>query len=69
MPSSFRIYQSFEEFEREELRPGSQFRRPVDDMMEDTMLEELNFEDMGGHTQRRGKWDDEDAEEEKEDEP
>lgn len=64
MKTSFRIYHSFEEFEREELRPGSTFGRSIDDFMDDMLLQELDF-DPDSADARRKKWDD-DAEDDDE---
>jgi len=54
-----RIYKSFAEFEREELRKLDSLHTTVDDMMEEAFAEELDFEDSRGHRQRsrRSRWD------------
>lgn len=59
MRHGLRIYSSFEEFEREELRSGESLGRSVDDLMETIMLEELDFDAEPGK-KRRGEWDDQD---------
>jgi hypothetical protein len=38
-----RVYSSFAEFEREEIRKCDSLRTTVDDMMEERFAEELNF--------------------------
>ena len=49
-----RVYRSFEEFEREELRRGSTFRASVDEMLGDMFSEELDFEsEEAGYGSRR----------------
>ena len=40
-----RIYRSFEEFQREEIRKFDSLRTSVDDMLEERFAQELNFED------------------------
>lgn len=49
-----RIYQSFEEFEREELRKLDSLRTTVDDMLEEKFSEELDFEP-DARPRRRGR--------------
>ncbi len=39
-----RIYRTFEEFEREELRRADGFSPAIDDMMGEMFVEELDFE-------------------------
>jgi hypothetical protein len=56
-----KIYRTFEEFEREELRRDGYFES-VDTMMGDMFAGELDFEG-GGSTGRRGKAADDDEEE------
>jgi hypothetical protein len=46
-----RIYRSFAEFEREELRKLESLNASVDDMMEERFAEELDFS--GGEAPRR----------------
>jgi hypothetical protein len=53
--SDQRIYRTFEEFEREELRRMDAVGSPVDDMMESIFGEELNFEAPAGR--RKSAWD------------
>jgi hypothetical protein len=49
-----RIYQSFAEFEREELRKLDSLHTTVDDMLEERFSEELDFgEDAGRATKKR----------------
>ena len=48
-----RVYTSFAEFEREELRKLDSLRTSVDDMMEERFSEELNFGDPGEQAPRR----------------
>jgi len=56
--SSFpRVYRSFAEFERDELRKLDSLRTTVDDMLEERFSEELNFDDVDkpGRGRRRGR--------------
>jgi hypothetical protein len=53
-----RIYRSFEEFEREELRRMESVNASVDDMIESIFGEELDFEPAA----RRASWDNDDDE-------
>jgi len=55
-----KIYRTFEEFEREELRRDGYFES-VDTMIGDMFAGELDFEG-GGSTGRRGKADDDEEE-------
>ncbi|HZL21407.1 MAG TPA: hypothetical protein VFG23_26975 [Polyangia bacterium] len=55
-----KIYRTFEEFEREELRRDGYFES-VDTMIGDMFAGELDFE-AGGSTGRRGKADDDEEE-------
>lgn len=48
-----RVYTSFAEFEREELRKLDSLRTSVDDMMEERFSEELNFGDTSEAPPRR----------------
>ena len=50
-----RIYKSFAEFEREEMRKLDSLHTTVDDMMEESFAEELDFEDSSGHRRRGGR--------------
>ncbi len=51
-----RVYTSFAEFEREELRKLDSLRTSVDDMMEERFSEELNFgEPADAPPRRRGR--------------
>ena len=52
MSGNPRIYHSFDEFEREELRKLDSLHTTVDDMMEERFAEELDF-DKSGPTRRR----------------
>jgi hypothetical protein len=47
-----RIYRSFAEFEREELRKLDSLRTTVDDMVEEAFAEELNFDDFSRPNKR-----------------
>jgi hypothetical protein len=49
-----RIYQSFQEFEREELRKLDSLRTTVDDLLQEEFSEELNF-DGEQRPKRRGR--------------
>jgi hypothetical protein len=49
-----RIYRSFSEFEREELRKLDSLHTTVDDMLEERFSDELNFDDDKG-PRRRGR--------------
>ena len=48
-----RIYTSFAEFEREELRKLDSLRTSVDDMMEERFAQELDFGDSDADRPRR----------------
>jgi hypothetical protein len=52
-----RVYNSFAEFEREELRKLDSLRTTVDDMLEEQFAEDLNLFDQagGGAPKRRGR--------------
>jgi hypothetical protein len=50
-----RIYRSFTEFEREELRKLDSLRTTVDDMMEEHFSEELDFDDAPRPRRRRAR--------------
>ncbi len=51
-----RVYTSFAEFERDELRKLDSLRTSVDDMMEERFSEELNFgEPVDAPPRRRGR--------------
>ena len=39
-----KVYRTYEEFEREELRPGDGLHRSIDDLIDDMFAEELDFE-------------------------
>jgi hypothetical protein len=53
-----RVYRSFEEFEREELRRGGSLHFTIDEMLDDMFAEELDFEP-GAGGKRRARDDDE----------
>jgi hypothetical protein len=55
-----RVYKSFEEFEREELR-GLDRSANIDDMLDDMFAEELDF-DSGSSSGRKGRRQEEDDE-------
>jgi hypothetical protein len=44
MRASPRVYRSFEEFEREELRTLDKLHTTIDDMLDELFAEELDFE-------------------------
>ena len=51
-----RIYNSFAEFEREELRKLDSLRTTVDDMLEERFSEDLSlFDDPSGAPKKRGR--------------
>lgn len=50
-----RIYNSFAEFERHELRKLDSLSTTVDDMLEERFAEELNFEDDDAPRKGRGR--------------
>lgn len=50
-----RIYQSFQEFQREEMRKLDSLRTTVDDMLEERFTEELNFDSDDAPRRRRGR--------------
>ena len=58
--SDQRIYRTFEEFEREELRRADSLGAAVDDLFDDMFVEELNFDPA---SRRSGYQDDGDDEE------
>ncbi len=45
MPAFARVYQSFEDFEREELRKLNSLDVSIDDMFDDWFVEELELDD------------------------
>jgi len=49
-----KVYRSFEEFEREELRPGDSLHLSIDDLIDDMFAEELDFEPAGPARRRTG---------------
>ena len=52
-----RVYRSFVEFEREELRKLDSLRTTVEDMMEERFNAELDFDDAGSKRSRaRNRW-------------
>lgn len=55
-----RVYRSFEEFEREELRRGTSLRSTVDDMLDDMFTQELDFD---AEASRRSSYGDDDSDE------
>ena len=50
-----RIYRSFAEFEREELRKLDSLRTTIDDMLDENFAEELDFEQDVSRPARRGR--------------
>ena len=50
-----RVYTSFAEFEREELRKLDSLRTSVEDMIEERFSEELNFGEDDSPPRRRGR--------------
>lgn len=54
MSASPRVYQSFAEFEREELRKLDSLRTTVTDLIEERFSEELDFSEEGT-SRRRGR--------------
>jgi hypothetical protein len=50
-----RIYRSFHEFERDELRKLDSLHTTVDDMLEETFSEELDFSDGEAPKRKRGR--------------
>jgi hypothetical protein len=52
MRSAPRIYRSFEEFEREELRTLDKLHTTIDDMLDELFAEELDFEPGKGRRSR-----------------
>jgi len=55
-----RIYKSFEEFEREELRKLDHLSGSIDDMLDEMFAEELDFNEGGGKKKSSRIGDDED---------
>jgi tRNA G10 N-methylase Trm11 len=60
MRTAPRVYQSFEEFEREELRTLSSLHFSVDEMMDEAFIAELDFDPDDIARSRRKDEDDED---------
>jgi hypothetical protein len=50
-----RLYNSFAEFEREELRKLDSLRTTIDDMLEERFAEDLGEQSGGAPTRRRGR--------------
>jgi len=50
-----KVYRSFDDFQRDELRKLDSLRTTVDDMLEERFSEELNFEGEVGKPRRRGR--------------
>lgn len=50
-----RIYNSFADFEREELRKLDSLRTTIDDMLEERFAEDLGDLSDGGQSRRRGR--------------
>ena len=50
-----RVYTSFAEFERSELRKLDSMRTTVDDMMEERFAQELDFGESSGAPRKRGR--------------
>jgi hypothetical protein len=48
-----RIYKSFQDFERDELRKLDSLSGSIDDMLDEMFAEELDFEGGGGKRSRR----------------
>ena len=51
-----RIYKSFAEFEREEMRKIDSLRTTVDDMMEEKFSEELDFDEPRGRKRKASRF-------------
>lgn len=49
-----RVYRSFEEFEREELHKLDTMGSSIDDMLDEMFAEEIDFENDGDRSRRRG---------------
>lgn len=52
-----RIYKSFEDFEREELRKLDSLGGQVDDMLDDMFAEELDFDEKAKQGKKKREWD------------
>jgi hypothetical protein len=52
-----RIYKSFEDFEREELRKLDSLGGSVDDMLDDMFAEELDFDEKAAKGKKKREWD------------
>lgn len=48
-----RIYKSFEDFERDELRKLDSLSGSIDDMLDEMFADELDFDDKGGGRGRK----------------
>ena len=55
-----KVYQSFEEFEREELRKLDTLSTTIDDMLDDMFAEELDFDEGAVRRSKRREESDED---------
>jgi len=49
-----KVYRSFEEFERDELRKLDGLHVSIDEMLDEMFGEELNFDDEGGKKGKKG---------------
>ena len=56
-----KVYRSFEEFEREELRRADSFHLSVDDLIDDMFAEELDLDAGRGRRRRDEEAEDEEA--------
>ena len=56
-----KVYKSYEEFEREELRRGGSLRVSIDEMLDEMFAEELDFDEGGRGRGRRRSEDDDDV--------
>jgi hypothetical protein len=55
-----KMYRSFEEFEREELRRGSSLQTSVDEMLDEMFADELDFDFESGRQKSKRAADEED---------
>jgi hypothetical protein len=53
-----KVYKSYEDFERDELRRGGSLQVTIDDMLDDMFAEELDFDFDGGGRGRKAAADD-----------
>ena len=58
MRAAPRVYRSYEEFERDELRTLDRLHVTIDEMLDELFVDELNFDGEGGGRRKRGEEED-----------